>query len=357
LRQRRRRRHIAAVSEPASSPATPPLPLPRAPARIVELGSPVYGAWSGSVPDARLEGLTEEYPRGILARRLTEKRWVYLLVPTPEVMLALAIVDAGYLSSGFCSILDRGSGKLLVDANAVLPPLCASIADAPSDGLRARLVGPRISARIERSGGRIVVSARFLAASVDVVLDARSAPPPLSVCARIDPGRFNFTQKLVAVPADGEIRAGNSRFPVQSALAGMDFTHGFLARETKWRWAFGSGNASGHTVAFNLSQGFPPGSPESAVWVDGPPCAAGPIRFEGDLSARGAQWRMRSEDGGVDLVFTPEGQRAQTIDLKVVSSRYVQPFGTFRGHVTAASGKRIEVDGIPGVTEEHAARW
>jgi hypothetical protein len=66
---------------------------------------------------------------------------------------------------------------------------------------------------------------------------------------------------------------------------------------------------------------------------------------------------MRSEDGGLDFVFTPEGRRAQNIDLKVVASRYVQPFGTFRGHVTAASGERIVIEALPGVTEEHAARW
>ena len=356
MRPSRGRPQIGAVAESAEAPAAP-LPLPRAPERIVELGSPVFGAWAGSVPDAPFDGLNEEYPRGTVARRLVEKRWVYVLVPTREVMLAMALVDAGYLSSGFCAVLDRGSGKLLFDSSPVLPPLCARVSDVPGDGLSARLAGPRIKARIERSGGRILVEARWMSAAVDVVLDARKAPPPLSVCSRIDTGRFNFTQKLTAVPAEGEIRAGNARFAVQGDLAGMDFTHGFPARETRWRWAFGSGKAMGRTVAFNLSEGFLPGSPESAVWVDGPPCGAGPVHFEGDFSDRDAPWHIRSADGGLDLVFTPEGRRAQNIDLKLVASRYVQPFGTFRGHVTAASGERIGIEGVPGVTEEHSARW
>src|SRR5256885_14274709 len=97
---------MGAVAESAEAPAAP-LPLPRAPSRIVELGSPVFGAWAGSVPDASFEGLNEEYPRGPVARRLAEKRWVYLLVPTRDVMLAMALVDAGYLSSGVCAGLDR----------------------------------------------------------------------------------------------------------------------------------------------------------------------------------------------------------------------------------------------------------
>src|SRR5438270_612500 len=151
LRPSRGRPQIGAVAESAEAPAAP-LPLPRAPERIVELGSPVFGAWAGSVPDARFDGLNEEYPRGTVARRLVEKRWVYVLVPTREVMLAMALVDAGYLSSGFCAVLDRGSGKLLFDSSPVLPPLCRRVSDVPGAGLAGRLAGPRLKARFASSG-------------------------------------------------------------------------------------------------------------------------------------------------------------------------------------------------------------
>ena len=67
---------------------------------------------------------------------------------------------------------------------------------------------------------------------------------------------------------------------------------------------------------------------------------------------RDSPWRIRSEDGRVDLTFTPEGYRAQTIDLKVISSRYLQPFGTFSGQIDG-----VAIEGLPGVTEDHAARW
>jgi hypothetical protein len=38
-------------------------------------------------------------------------------------------------------------------------------------------------------------------------------------------------------------------------------------------------------------------------------------------------------------------------------SKYVQPFGTFSGHLTAADGERVAIDGLAGVAEDHAARW
>ena len=61
---------------------------------------------------------------------------------------------------------------------------------------------------------------------------------------------------------------------------------------------------------------------------------------------------MQSADGRVDLAFRPEGFRAQTIDLKLIASRYLQPFGTFSGNLDG-----VAVEGLPGVTEDHAARW
>ena len=61
---------------------------------------------------------------------------------------------------------------------------------------------------------------------------------------------------------------------------------------------------------------------------------------------------MQSVDGRVDLTFRAEGYRAQTVDLKVIFSRYVQPFGTFSGTVNG-----IAVEDLPGVAEDHAARW
>src|SRR5439155_1506210 len=82
------------------------------------------------------------------------------------------------------------------------------------------------------------------AAEIDLTLDAGRAPAPMTAIAPVGPaGRFDFTQKTVLIPAEGEVRAGNIRFPVRNQLAGIDFTHGYLARDTAWRWAFGAGRA------------------------------------------------------------------------------------------------------------------
>jgi hypothetical protein len=326
-------------------------PLPEAPSRLAGTdGRPQFGLYAGSLGDASFAGL--QLP-GLLQRRLIEKKWQYVFVATPEMMLSLAVIDCGYLASGICAVFDRGSRRLLVNDNPVLPPICAQVGEEAAEGMSARLIGPAIRARIQRTGGRVSIQATWAHADVDLMLDANRAPPPITAIAEVGaPGRFDVTQKTVLVPAEGEVRAGNIRFPVQGHFAGLDYTHGLLARETSWRWAFGCGRAGSHLLGFNFSEGFVQGEGENAVWIDGEPHAVGAIRFSLQPEKPLAAWRVQSGDGRVDLTFHPEGYRAQTIDLKLILSKYLQPFGTFSGTVGG-----IPVEALPGVAEDHAARW
>ncbi|HET7786946.1 MAG TPA: DUF2804 domain-containing protein [Myxococcales bacterium] len=325
--------------------------LSAAPERLLDGdGVPRFGLYAGAIADAGLAGL-EDAP-GLVQRRLMEKKWQYLFVATPEVMLALAVIDCGYLSTGMCAVFDRGGRRLLVDENPVLPPLCAQVSDGPGE-MSARLFGPRIEARLQRTPKGLSVKAKWVHAQVDLLLDVARAPPPISAVASVGaPGRFDFTQKTVLVPAEGEVRAANVRFPVHGQLAGLDYTHGLLARETAWRWAFGSGRSGLRQVGFNFSDGFLQGEGENAIWLDGEPRAVGPVTFAFDPESPLGPWRVQSRDGRVDLVFQPEGYRRQTVDLKVILSRYLQPFGTFSGSLDG-----VGIEGVPGVTEDHAARW
>jgi hypothetical protein len=342
-----------AMSEANPSPAAAS-PLRPAPARIVgHDGVLTTGLFSGAVADASFNGLRAPYAHSFVERRLIEKKWQYVFVATKEMMFCLAVIDTGYLASGICAVFDRGSCRLLADENPVLPPVSAQIGDQPGEGLSARLTGPGIRARIARSGAEITVRASWSYTEIDLALDVGRAPAPLTAIAPVGPvGRFDLTQKTVLIPAEGEVRAGNIRFPVQGELAGLDFTHGYLARDTAWRWAFATGRVGNHRIAFNFSEGFLQGEGENAVWIDGDPQPAGKVIFTFDGNAPLSPWRIRSEDGRVDLAFQPEGHRAQSIDLMLIASKYVQPFGSFSGSLHG-----VQVEGLAGVTEDHIARW
>lgn len=63
----------------------------------------------------------------------------------------------------------------------------------------------------------------------------------------------------------------------------------------------------------------------------------------------------------VELTFTPRGQREDHANVLVVESDFVQPYGTFSGHVQFVTDSgdevRVEVVDAFGVVEQHYAVW
>ena len=177
--------------------------------------------------------------------------------------------------------------------------------------------------------------------------------PPLLAIGPIDGGRAHATQKTTALPVRGWAQAAGRRFPLDSAWAAVDASNGLLARETAWRWA--SAHAPG--LGLNLQQGYF-GQLENVLWLDGQPIALGAAQFEFDADRPLQPWRVHTDDGLLDLVFTPEGARAANKDFGIAASRYVQPVGSFQGVVRAsAAAPPRTVHGLLGVTEDHHSRW
>jgi len=338
--------------------------LAAAPARLVVSGAPLFGSWRGGVTDASLDGLAPPFARGFLGRKQVEKKWLYTLVATPDLFFCLAIIDAGFLHSAFLSLFDRKSRTLLADKSVVLPGFLGrvKVGEQPS-ALYARIAAPGCNASIVRLGGAsteqqgngVQVHALLGGVEAELRLESLDEPAAMSACADLGDGRFDFTQKRTGLTASGTIAHRGRTFRVECGRAGLDLTHGYLRRETSWRWAFGMGEATGRKLAFNFSEGFVSGGAENVLFLDGAPHAAGPIAFSFDPKDPGAPWHLRGD--GLELEFTPEGHRAQNVSTPIASSRYVQPFGSFRGHLTHPSGERISLEGIPGVTEDHSARW
>ena len=65
-------------------------------------------------------------------------------------------------------------------------------------------------------------------------------------------------------------------------------------------------------------------------------------------------WRLTAD--GIDLTFEPGGLHAQSTNLLVVKSRFVQPVGTFTGTVRVG-GRDVRVVGLPGVVEDQDVLW
>lgn len=338
-----------------------PFALPHAPAEaIAPTGAPRFGAFAGSLE--RVE-LARAAPAGWLRPALKRKRWVYAFAASDEAMVAAAVVEGGWFAAGFAWVLDREQRALAVDLSATgLPGLHGRVDDAQGDGSRARFASPGLTIELARREGRheLSISGRggFLA---EVSLDGHGAPSPSVLVTPVAGPGVRVTQKAGGLAARGTLALGRRTLLLDGGTGGVDATHGFLARDTAWRWAFGTGRLPGGSpIAFNLAEGFagvPDGDPgENAIYRSFETARLPPVSFAFDRDHPLSPWRVASADGSVDLAFTPEAMHREVRNLLVLRTRFAQLAGTFHGRLPGPGGP-VEIAGLPGVVEDHRAVW
>ncbi len=331
------------------------LMLPKAPDAVLDPGGrPNVGTFRGVPRDLSLARLCT-VPR--LTRTAGQKRWIYVGVFSPELMVGGCVVDLTYLASGFAFAFRTGDGELL-DHHHMGPRLRRVVPDDPTaGGARFALPRARVEVRNALASGerrlevRMGAGRKRLRVSLTVEDDGR-AVEPLCAITDLPGGRASFTHKVVGLPVHGEVTMGGRRMEVSGALAVVDYTHCLPERHTTWYWACAAGETTdGRRLGLNLVQGWNLDRPaENAAWIDGKLVALGPVTFH----AGADKWLL--EGDGLRVRFQPLGERRQDVDLKLIASRYTQPFGRFEGELTAG-GETLRFERLWGVTEDHEAAW
>lgn len=342
-------------------PAAPPLAA--SPLALLERGAPRLGAYRGDLPDVDLAALAPSGVAGRVLRAARGKRWLYAVAASDEVLAAVAIVEAGWFAGGFAWALDRRSGAVIWERSAAgVPGRHASVPASVRDGTRARLRGRGLEAELAREGDRWRVwvsgGGAMGAFALDATLDGRGGPAPFALVVPVPGGGLRATQKSAALRASGHVRVRGRTLALDGGFGGLDFTAGLLARETSWRWAFGTGRAEGGPIGLNLCAGFgvPGGDPgENAAFRGEGPWRLPAVAFEG--GGEGARWRVASAGREVDLVFRPQGAHREARNLGVLRTRFAQVAGAFEGRIPGPAGEAIELAGLPGVVEDHWAVW
>jgi hypothetical protein len=169
---------------------------------------------------------------------------------------------------------------------------------------------------------------------------------------------YVWTAKQAPVHVRGQVRLGGGPgrpagpttqpdpglFSFNGEHGFIDESAGYHARHTAWRWSAGVGRSGdGRVVAWNVVDGVhdAPEASERTVWIDGEPHEVEPQPFAPDLSRVG------------ELAFERWSAREHSISLGLVHSRYVQPFGRFRGKLPGG----LELASGYGVMEDHEVSW
>jgi hypothetical protein len=348
------------------------MPLPPVPKSVAtSQGEPRFGKYEGELPEVDLARLQGRWAPARAARLLKRKRWLYAFAATPEVAAIFAVVDLGYTSSAFAVAVDLKERKPLCDVSFLgAPGPLVEVSDRPGAGMTAsfRTLGGRLSARRGEEDERYQLEAdvsRIRTGNLQSFqwrgeLLVAGGPPALTLIAPVEEGGLvNVTQKRGGLLALGSLEAGGKRFRMDGGVGGLDYTQGYLARHTSWRWAFAAGRlADGTPVGFNFAEGFNEGSGdnENALWIGDRLYPLARARFEYDPKELLDPWRLTTVDGAVDLRFKPIYVHRDEKDLRVVVSHFAQPVGLFEGTVRTG-GRTYTLANLPGVTEEQDMLW
>lgn len=333
--------------------------LPAPPATLEDTaGAPRFGSYRGAIASLDLRRLRGAYQPNGVKRSVLHKRWLYTLVATHEVIALCAVADLSYTCNAFVVVVDLKEGRKLVDRSFLGLPRQARVSDEPGHGMHATFQARGTKLGFRRIGTTYEQRVNTPQLEWASTLETASAAPPLTVIAPIPRGIVNATQKWAGLSGSGSIRVGDRIYSLNAAVGGMDFTNGYLARHTAWRWAFACGRlADGTPIGLNLSQGIneldsDAEVTENALWRGSELLPLPRANFE--FNTRNAQdhWRIRTQDGRVDLTFRPVDAHTEHRDYKIVRSNFVQPVGVFEGTILEHT-----VSNLPGVTEDQDVLW
>ncbi len=333
-------------------------------------GAPRFGTYRGEFPVVDYERLSvPERPRWWhwLARR---KRWHYTIACTDEVLVGHAVVDGAYFVQSFIYVVDLYEERAILNrAFTGLPARQGAVNKRPGMGHHSWFRIPGVRFDLSRREGNAsyrwegevhpFLQGERQGMSLEATIAVGEAPA-LSVVSPVSGGGMvNTTQKWVGLPLSGYLRVGSRSYRLDGGTAGVDYTHGLLDRRTAWRWALAMGRLSdGRRVGLNLVEGFNDGDDdisENGLWVGDRFIGLGRAVFEYDRDKPEDEWRVRTEDGQVDLRFESSHVYRDLRNWGFVDCYFVQPAGRFQG--------RLQIDGedhwveLTGVTEDQDICW
>jgi hypothetical protein len=155
---------------------------------------------------------------------------------------------------------------------------------------------------------------------------------------------YIWTRKQAGIGVKGQVRVAGRTLSVGGPYGFIDESAGYHARHTSWRWSAGIGRArDGRAVGWNLVRGVHDSveNSERTVWIGGAPREVEPVEFAPDLSRVG------------DLRFTEWSAREDHTNRLLIRSDYRQPFGSFSGALPGG----VELESGHGVMEWHDVYW
>ena len=174
--------------------------------------------------------------------------------------------------------------------------------------------------------------------------------------------KFQFTSKQSSLPAQGKVTIGEKvyEFSPDNSFACLDFGRGIWPYKSEWNWASGTGLNNGVKIGLNFGAGWTEdtGITENGIIVDGRAEKINEdIRFNYNPADLMETWSLTTiETDRISLKFEPIYHRVAKTNFFVIKSKMHQMIGYYSGKIKFQD-QIINIDKLPGTTEEHQVRW
>ena len=179
-----------------------------------------------------------------------------------------------------------------------------------------------------------------------------------------NPRHFVYVQKIVGMPAVGQVKLGEEIYEFKGeandSYATLDWSRGVFPYRTEWWWSYAAGKVNGKPFGFNIDYGFGTESSKSMLFYDGRGHHLDEVTYSFDIRDPLKPWRYSSNDGRVDLVLEPVYSNSENINMLVLKTRGIHAYGFISGAVILDDGTRLVIersDRVFGSAEYCWHRW
>ena len=307
--------------------------------------------------------------------RLRIKEWDYYAVINTEKRYAVTatISDLGYAALFAISYIDFDRKAVSqTDALSFFPlgkiGLSASSTEDnqvswSNTNLRLAFIKKGTQRHLMVACPSLVLPDGSVGLDFDIVLTQEQESESLNIATSWSEQRkaFYLNEKVNCLPAKGNIRRGmdSEELLRGEAWGVLDWGRGRWTYTNTWYWASVSALVENVPFGLNLGYGFSDRSSasENAIYYDGKIHKLGTVEFVFSKEDLYKAWRIKDDQGRLNVVFTPVVDRSSNTNFVVIQSKQHQLFGYFSGTCILDDGSEIAINEILGFAEEVYNRW
>lgn len=175
---------------------------------------------------------------------------------------------------------------------------------------------------------------------------------------------FYYNQKINCLKGAGYVKLGEKIFDFSKDSYGvLDWGRGVWTYRNTWYWSSLNTVSKGNRIGFNLGYGFGDTSnaSENMFFYNDRAYKLEDIRFDIPIDKHGRDsfmepWKFRSNNGDLEMEFTPILNRHAKMDFVFLGSNQNQVFGKFSGYAIL-DGKEVYFDNLLGFAEKVFNKW